>query len=713
MKQLLLKKGAVEVENVPAPIVDPGTILVQVEFSCISTGTEISGLQSSGEALWRRALKHPDEVKKVFNMAAEQGVRRIHRMVKNKLTSGTAIGYSIAGRVIDVGEGVFDVEVGNLVACSGAQCAHHAEVVRVPRNLTTKLPESIDIKFASTVTLGTIALQGVRRLEPTLGETIVVLGLGILGQIGLQLLKANGCQVIGIDLDEQRIELARKLGIDFAFHPNDADSVAHVKRLSDGYGADGVMVTAASSSDEIMSEAFRMCRKRGRVVLVGDVGLNLRRSDIFKNELDFRISTSYGPGRYDPTYEEGGIDYPFGDVRWTENRNMQEYIRLLDNGVVSMEGIVTNVVAIDDANEAYQSLKSNAQDMMVLLEYPKRALEKVTNPTVNVNRQWVGGIVGLGVIGAGSFAKGMHLPNIERMGDIFDLRAIMSRTGHNAKAVADQFGAGYSTTDLDEVLKDPNIHAVIITTRHNLHGSQVLSALQSGKHVFVEKPLALTEAELDQIELFYQGAPRPPILLTGFNRRFSPHLRRLKKIVERRTNPMIINYRMNAGYIALDNWVHSEEGGGRNLGEACHIYDLFTYLTNAQVIDVKASAISRETNSYVANDNFIATVSFSDGSVASLIYTALGAKDYPKERMDVFVDGKVIEMDDYKVLKVTGSHQSGINTRRMVKGQEEEIKLFGEAITNGGEWPIPLWQQLQATRIALDVEKQILNGNLN
>jgi len=634
-------------------------------------------------------------------------------MVKNKLTSGTAIGYSIAGRVIDVGEGVFGVEVGNLVACSGAQCAHHAEVVRVPRNLTTKLPESIDIKFASTVTLGTIALQGVRRLEPTLGETIVVLGLGILGQIGLQLLKANGCQVIGIDLDEQRIELARKLGIDFAFHPNDADSVAHVKRLSDGYGADGVMVTAASSSDEIMSEAFRMCRKRGRVVLVGDVGLNLRRSDIFKNELDFRISTSYGPGRYDPTYEEGGIDYPFGDVRWTENRNMQEYIRLLDNGVVSMEGIVTNVVAIDDANEAYQSLKSNAQDMMVLLEYPKRALEKVTNPTVNVNRQWVGGIVGLGVIGAGSFAKGMHLPNIERMGDIFDLRAIMSRTGHNAKAVADQFGAGYSTTDLDEVLKDPNIHAVIITTRHNLHGSQVLSALQSGKHVFVEKPLALTEAELDQIELFYQGAPRPPILLTGFNRRFSPHLRRLKKIVERRTNPMIINYRMNAGYIALDNWVHSEEGGGRNLGEACHIYDLFTYLTNAQVIDVKASAISRETNSYVANDNFIATVSFSDGSVASLIYTALGAKDYPKERMDVFVDGKVIEMDDYKVLKVTGSHQSGINTRRMVKGQEEEIKLFGEAITNGGEWPIPLWQQLQATRIALDVEKQILNGNLN
>lgn len=707
MKQLLLKNGAVEVTEVPSPMVEPGTILVQVEYSCISTGTEISGLRSSGEALWRRALKHPNEVKQAFDMAAEQGVRRIHRMIKSKLTSGTAIGYSLAGRVIDVGEGVRDVSVDDLVACSGAQCAHHAEVVRVPRNLCTKISANLDSKFASTVTLGTVALQGVRRLKPTLGETIVVLGLGVLGQIGFQLLKANGCRVIGVDLNDSRVRLAKKLGIDYAFHPDEVNSIDHVHRLTDGYGADGVMVSAAGSSDEIMSQAFRMCRKRGRVVLVGDVGLNLRRQDIFKNELDFYISTSYGPGRYDPTYEEGGIDYPFGDVRWTENRNMQEYVRLLVEGTVNLDGLVSKAVPVEDADDAYQRLKSETGDMIVLLEYPKRSIDTITASTIFSKQKDLSGEVGLGLIGAGSFAKGMHLPNIERMSDIFSLRAIMSRTGHNAKAVADQFNAGYSTTDFERVMQDDEVDAVVITTRHNLHGSQVLSALQAGKHVFVEKPLALNEAELDAIESLYLQITDLPMLMTGFNRRFSPHVQRLKEIIEGRSNPMIINYKMNAGFVSQDNWIHGPEGGGRNLGEACHIYDLFTFLTGSQVVDVKASAITPNTGSYGANDNFVATCTFSDGSVATLIYTALGSKEFPKERMEVFVDGKVIEMDDYKTLKITGVKQKGLNTKRMLKGQEEGIKVFGDAIVGAGEWPIPLWEQVQATRIAIRVEKQI------
>ncbi len=709
MKQILIKEGKALVEDVPAPEVELGSVLVQVMHSCISAGTEISGVRSSGEPAWKRALKHPDEVKQVLKMVSEQGVRRIHRMVKSKLSSGNAIGYSASGTVIAVGEGVEDTKVGDVVACAGAQCAHHSEVIRVPRNLIVQVPGKLSSQDASTVTLGTIALQGVRRFEPDMGEAVVVLGLGILGLITIQLLRANGCRVIGLDVDRTRIELARGMGVENAFHPDDDEVVAQVQRLTDGYGADGVVITAAGSSSEILSQSFQMCRQRGRVVLVGDVGMNIKRPDMFKKELDFRISTSYGPGRYDSTYEEGGIDYPYGYVRWTENRNMQEYLRLLENGTVSLKGIVTRVAGIDDANEAYQALKNGSDDLMVVLEYPVRSVNLVSKRRVNTNNKPVGKSISLGVIGTGSFAKGMHLPNIERMPELFRLRGVMSRTGHNAKAVADQFKAEYSTTAVAEILADKDTDAVLITTRHNQHGLQVLQALQAGKHVFVEKPLTLTADDLNAIKAFYDETPEGPILQTGFNRRFSPHVVRLREIVKNRTNPLIINYRMNAGYVSLDNWVHGSEGGGRNLGEGCHIYDLFTFLTDSKATKINAQAISPSTDYYGVNDNFVATISFEDGSVATLTYTALGAKSAPKERMDVYVDGKVIYLEDYKSLEIIGSRQKGVTTKRMQKGQEEEMRAFGEAIIAGGEWPIALWQQIQATEIALAVEEQIIN----
>ena len=711
MKQILLKEGRIIVEDVPAPQASPGTVVVRVDHSCISAGTEISGVRSSGEAIWKRALKHPDEVKLALKMASEQGVRRIHRMVKSKLTSGTAIGYSAAGSVMAVGEGINDIAVGDRVACAGAQCAHHAEVIRVPRNLLVKLPDTVTTRDASTVTLGAIALQGVRRFDPTLGETVVVVGLGILGHLTAQILHANGCQVICVDIDANRVKKARESGFINAYQPGDTEIVGQVHRITDGYGADGVILTASTSSDEVLSQAFQMCRKRGRVVLVGEVGMNIKRADMFKKELDFRISTSYGPGRYDPTYEEGGVDYPQSHVRWTENRNMDAYIRLIEKGSLNLQDLVSRVVDIDEASEIYQEMLEGSSNLIVVLRYPEREDAAITKTKVATSASnAASGAIGLGIIGAGSFVKGMHLPNIEAMQDKFSIKAIMSWRGHNAKSVAEQFKAAYATTKVSDILADEDIDAVMIATRHNLHGQQVIECLEAGKHVFVEKPLALTAGELERIENFYAEAKLQPILLTGFNRRFSPHMVRLKEIVEDRSNPMILNYQMNAGYVPLEDWVHGEEGGGRNLGEACHIYDLFTFLTGARLVGVDAHGIKPQTGHYIASDNFVTVISFEDGSIATLTYTALGNNQHPKEQLTVYVDGKVILMDDYKSLDVLGVGQRGHTTRHSEKGQREELLGFAKAIANETDWPIPLWQQVQATRIALQVEAQINSG---
>lgn len=709
MKQLLLNQGVVHVDNVPTPLVEPGTVLVSVSHSCISIGTEMAGVRSSALPLWKRAMMHPDEVKQVISMVAEQGIRRIHRMVKSKITSGTALGYSAAGVVVEVGDGVSDLRKGDRVACAGAQCAHHAEVIRVPRNLVTKIPENIDFAQASTVTLGAIAIQGVRRMSPAMGETFVVLGLGIIGQITVQLLKANGCRVIGIDLDRNRVRLVRESGADAAFHPGDEDAVQQAFRLTDGYGADGVVVTAASSDDILISQAFQMCRKKGRVVLVGDVGLDINREDIFKKELDFLISTSYGPGRYDPTYEEGGIDYPLPYVRWTENRNMTEYLRLMAENQIRLTPLISKVVDVSQASQAYAELKEGNQDLIVLLHYPdsngvSALSRKIMNPSATSRRS---GALRVALVGAGGFAKGMHLPNMESLPDKFHLHAVMSRTGHNAQATAKQFGAEYATTDILQIIGDSDVDVLLIATRHNLHAAMVLEGLRAGKHVIVEKPLALTQEEVDDIQTFYQENPAGPVLMTGFNRRFSPHVKRVREIVAQRSNPMIINYRMNAGHIPLDNWVHGEEGGGRNLGEACHIYDIFTHLSGVRVEAISAFAIHPSTGYYGATDNFVASMRFEDGSVATLTYTALGSKAHPKERMEVYVDGKVLLLDDYKTLEIIGTRQKGLKTRVMDKGQKQELMEFADCVLDGGEWPIPLWQQLQATEIALRVEEQI------
>lgn len=708
MKQLLLEKGDVRVENVPSPWIEPATVLVAVEYSCISIGTEIAGVRNRAAPLWQQAMRRPQEVRTAIHLAREQGVRRIYGMARRKIAGGTPLGYSAAGRIIEVGDGIPDVRVGQWVACAGAQSAHHAEIIRVPRNLLTPIPDNVDPSHASTVALGAIAIQGVRRLRPTLGESFVVFGLGMVGQLTVQLLKANGCRVIAIDVNRARADLAARLGADSIIHADDVKGVDQVYRLTDGFGADGVVVTAASTSDTPMSQAFQMCRRKGRVVLVGDVGLNLNREDLFKKELDFLISSSYGPGRYDPTYEDGGIDYPHSYVRWTENRNMAEYLRLISRNQVQLAPLITNVIDIDRAPEQYAALRDGAQAMGVVLRYSARQVgpatnRKIENPSARSPRR---GALRIGVVGAGGFAKGMHLPVMMSLPHSYSIRGVMSRSGHNAQTAAKQFAAHYATTSFDQLLNDPDIDVLLVTTRHDQHARLTLAGLEAGKHVLVEKPLALTQDELNSIVAFYESKPDGPVLMTGFNRRFSPHAVRIREIVAERSNPMIISYGMNAGYAPLDHWVHGPEGGGRNRGEACHLYDLFTCLTGSRVATVSANTIDPATAHYSAADNFVASMTFSDGSVATLTYTALGSSDYPKETMELYVDGKVLRLDDYKTLTVTGSREKGVRTRTIEKGHRQELIEFATSISRG-EWPIPLWQQVQATDIALRVETQI------
>jgi predicted dehydrogenase/threonine dehydrogenase-like Zn-dependent dehydrogenase len=707
MKQVLISQGSVLVEEVPAPVAVPGTILVDVAFSCISTGTELSGVRHSGTPLWERALARPDKVKQVLQSVVEVGISATAAAMKGKLAARTALGYSAAGIVRSVGDGVTSFKVGQRVGCAGSQCSHHAACICVPVNLAVALPDGVEIKEASTVALGAIALQGVRRAQPTLGETFVVVGLGLLGQLTVQLLRANGCKVIGLDLDSARTAIAIQHGMDGAIGLDEIDVVAAAIRLSGGLGVDGVLITAASPSSEIVSNAFQMCRRKARVVLVGDVGLDLDRNDFYAKEIDFLISSSYGPGRYDANYEARGLDYPIAYVRWTENRNMKAYLDLIASGRIRLNTLGTQTYEVQNASVAFRELEDRSTNALIsYLSYPalKPAPESPATPLTSPKTI---GKVRIAVIGAGGFARGMHLPNLRRLTDLFSIRAVMNRTAHTAHAVQQEFNAGYATSDYKKILGDDQIDAVLISSRHDSHAEMTLDALRSGKHVLVEKPLALHENELSGIDALLSSGPEQPVLLTGFNRRFSPLVRKLASHTAQRTNPLVITYRMNVGYIPPDHWVHGPEGGGRNIGEACHIYDLFTFLTGSRVVRIEASSISPRETIYSPQDNFSTSLSFADGSVCTLTYVAMGSTKLPKESLEVFWDGKAAVLDDYLSLRCYGFREADQVLKRQDKGHREELRAFADAILRPGKWPIELWEQLQAMRIAFEVEKKI------
>jgi predicted dehydrogenase/threonine dehydrogenase-like Zn-dependent dehydrogenase len=714
MKQVFIKRGQVLVEEVPAPICDDNSLLIEVAYSLISSGTETAGVSQSQQSLVGRALKHPELVEKVVQKIAQEGIIRSWQSIRGQLDSGMPTGYSCSGTVIRVGRSLGGFRPGMLVACAGAGKASHAEIVSVPGNLSVRVPEGCALKDAASVALGSIALQGVRRTNPSLGESIAVIGLGLVGQLTAQLLTLSGGRVIGFDPMSSRVAVAKTAGIYAGFDSVD-NPVDQVMQLTEGVGVDATVITAASPDSEIVQQAMQITRKKGRVVVVGDVGLALKRSPLYEKEIDFLISCSYGPGRYDADYEERGSDYPFAYVRWTEARNMQEYLRLLAEKRLDFAKLIDREFPVNEADKAFQSLrKDTPRPLAVILTYPKSdevTLTKKLQSSVPVmRRETKGGKIKLAVIGAGAFARGTHLPNIRSLSQFFDLETVVCRNGANARNAAQHFGAHSASTDYEKVLQDPAVEAVLICTRHHTHASQTLQALQAGKHVLVEKPLALNRDELEKIELFFASGneeKKIPVLFTGFNRRFSPFARKIADWVKERRSPMILNYRINAGYLPLNHWVQTEEGGGRNRGEACHIYDLFTFLTGQPVKRVQAQPITPGSSQYGLFDNFVATISFVDGSVATLTYTAMGAKEHPKEILEVYCEGKVIVMEDFKKLFLKGIRSSQEESRIQNKGHREELLAFATAIRRGGEIAAPFWQQVQATQIAIEVEELI------
>jgi len=703
VKQVFIKKGEAIIENVPAPLVTEDEILVQVYYSCISIGTEMFKIQASGRPLYKKIMDKPQNIRKVLDRLKNHGLRDAIVKVKSKIEGKNPIGYSASGIVLETGKNIKNFKPGDRVACAGDKIANHAEFIAVPENLAIKIPQNLSVKAASTVTLGSISLQGVRRCSPTLGENIVVIGLGILGQLTLQMLKVAGCHVIGIDLEKSRIEKAIKLGLDAGFSPDKVNVVEEVIRNTDGFGADAAIITAASKGSEVINQAMEMCRKKGKVIVVGDVNLNIKREEFYKKELDLLISTSYGPGRYDERYEQKGVDYPYAYVRWTENRNMQEYLKLLSENKIEIEPLIERIYKVEEVSKAYEELKSiSEKPLIVLLEYNRESKPDVK---VVINKfKAVHDRINVGVIGAGNFTKSVHLPNLQKLDKVYRIVAICSKTGGNAESTAEQYNASYATTDYKKLLEDKNIDMVLIATGHNLHAGIAIDAAGFGKAIFVEKPMALSKEELDRLVKILKKTKVP--FVVGFNRRFSPFAIRIKEIVSKRVNPMIISYRMNAGYIPKEHWVHSIEGGGRNIGEACHVYDLFNYFIESRFLSVDAVSIKPTTEQFVSNDNFTATIKYEDGSVCNLIYTALGTKSVPKERMEIYVDNKVIYLDDYKDLKIFGSQEKGLKRRVQDKGQYDELLRFSECLKSGSDL-IPLWQLVQATKISFEVEDQI------
>lgn len=701
MLQAIIRKGKVNAEEVPAPIVTSGSLLIKVVYSCISAGTEMSSVASSGKSVIRKALDQPEKVMKALNMIVSQGPRETLAKIQGKLDPGTPTGYSISGVVVGIGQGVSGFAIGDAVAAAGAGIANHAEFVDVPQNLVMKVPAGLPFREASTVTLGGIALQGVRRADLRIGEFCVVYGAGILGLLAAQMLQRSGVRVIVIDLNDRRLQIAQALGAELTINGGEEDAVKVVNQYTGGFGADAVLFTAATANSEPLSQSFQICKKKGKVVLVGVVGMSIKREDMYAKELDFIISTSYGPGRYDSNYEQKGLDYPYAYVRWTENRNMTEYLRLIKEGSVKLDKLIDSEFPIADVNEAFESLNAASKPLMVLLSYgepsTKPGLYSQQPRKVNIlSSQVTNNTIRIALIGTGGFATGMHLPNIARLSDKFSLHAVVNRTGHKANAIAKQYGAKYATTDVQEILDDSEVDLVLICTRHDSHASLTLKALRAGKNVFVEKPLATTQEELEHIEDFYkmQTATPKPMLFVGFNRRFSPYATEIKKHTDKRINPLFMHYRMNAGYIPLDSWVH--EDGGRIVGEACHIIDLMTFFTGSKIKSISAEELTPANEKISAADNKSIILKYEDGSVGTLEYFAIGSRDLSKEHMELHFDEKSIVMDDYKSLKGYGVSVKDLATPVSEKGQLEELQVFYHALKKG-EWPIPLSDLLQTT----------------
>ena len=698
MKQVLQnrKTGRPFVGEVPVPALQRGRVLVRTVASLISAGTERAAVELVSKGLVQEARQRPDLVKAVVAKVKNEGLLNTFASVRDKMAASQALGYSAAGMVAAVAEDVTEFKVGDAVACAGVGFASHAEVLSVPKNLCVHLPENVSFESGAYGTLGAIALQGVRLAEPTLGESVVVIGLGLVGQLTVQLLKANGCRVFGLDLDPSRVSLALELGADQAIVSND-EAAKEIEAWTRGYGADAVLITAATDSNQPIELAARVSRLKGRVIVVGMTGMDIPRAPFFSRELKLIISMSYGPGRYDPEYEERGQDYPLPYVRWTEKRNIESFLDLIGDGRVNVERLTTHRFPITEADRAYQLISGELQEpnLGVVLNYDPDAavLRKISLGAAAPVRKSEKSIV-VGVIGAGGYVPAMLLPHFKSEG--VEFRAITTASGISAHDVGKRFGFAYAVSSADEVLDDENINLVVIGTRHDTHADLARAALERNKHVFVEKPLALDDQQLESVLEVAAGSSAK--LMVGFNRRFSPLAQRAKEFFSGRETPLSVLYRVNAGRIPKEHWTqNAQEGGGRIVGEVCHFVDLMQYLTGALPVSVFAESISAKSGKTIDADSVFITLRFADGSNGSIAYLSEGDKGLAKERVEIFGAGRVFVLDDFRRATLyKDGREEQVTLKAQDKGQQAQVRQVCARVLEGGPAPISL-DELAAT----------------
>lgn len=714
MKQILQnrKTGELTVTDVPAPVAQRGRVVVRAAVSLISAGTERMAVDLGKKSLFGKARERPDLVKQVVQKAKNEGLLNTYHAVRAKLNSSTALGYSAAGIVAAVGDDVTEFRAGDRVACAGAGFASHAEVLSVPKNLCVRVPEGVDFEAAAFGTLGAIALQGVRLAEPTLGESTVVIGLGLLGQLTVQLLKANGCRVFGVDLDASKIELARSLGMDDGALSGEGAKKA-IEEWSRGRGADAVVITAATMSNQPIELAGDIARMKGRVVAVGLVGLDVPRKTFYERELTLKISMSYGPGRYDAEYEERGHDYPFPYVRWTEGRNIEAFLDMIAGARVNVAPLITHRFPIEEGERAYQLISGEATEpyLGVLLHYDteKELDARIENREKAIpSRDAPEKRVRLGMIGAGGYARTMLLPNFKA--NATDFCSIATASGLTARDIGEKYGFARFASGAEEVIDDPEVNLIVVATRHDTHAELARRALERGRHVFVEKPLAMTDEELDGVLRAAENSPGK--LMVGFNRRFSPLARAARDFFRDRRAPLSINYRVNAGRIPREHWIQDpREGGGRIIGEVCHFIDLMQFLTGSVTTRVYAESVVSRNQQIVDEDSVFITLRFADGSNGSIAYLAEGDKAMPKERVEIFGEGKTFVLDDFRsATAYANGRETKTKLRNQDKGQADEVRAACAVVLEGRNAPIDLNDLAATTRATFRIRDSLRAG---
>jgi predicted dehydrogenase len=708
MKQVLqnMRDRKTVVSEVPVPTPHAGQALVKVAASLVSAGTERMLVEFGEKSLVGKARSRPDLVRQVVDKMKREGMLPSLQAAFNRLDQPMALGYSSAGTIVSLGPGVQGLKIGQRVACAGGGYAVHAEYDVVPRLLLTPLPDSVDFESAAFTTLGAIALHGFRLAEPQIGENVAIIGMGLLGLLAGQIAAAAGCRVFGIDTNPQRVTLASSLGLSASLRDQAVDSA---QAFTANHGFDVILICADTSSNDPVELAAVIARDRARIVATGAVGLTFPRKTYYEKELSFVNSRSYGPGRYDASYEENGGDYPIGYVRWTEGRNFQAVVDLMAGGRLKVTPLISHRFPIEKAAEAYEVItgKTKQAFLGVLLTYPQDIpgvpVSRITFPSRRLTGQ--SDAVKLGVLGAGLFANATLLPVIKKIPDI-ELVGIASAGGLHAQHSAKKFGFAYATSNDDEILNDPNINTVAILTRHDLHADLVVKSLQAGKHVFVEKPLAINNEQLDAIT---EAINESPLLTVGFNRRFAPLAVELSKSLLGRHEPLYMHYRVNAGYIPLNHWTHDPaQGGGRVIGEGCHFVDFLTFLAGAAPVSVGAHALPD--NGKYRGDNLSMTFSFPDGSVGVVDYLANGDKSFPKERLEVFCGGGVAVLDDFRSLEVVHDGHRTVTRKAQDKGWYNEWVTFSKAIREGGEPPIPYEQLVGVTKAMFAAMESLRTG---